>query len=110
MAMASHERSQETNTTWLTPASIIWALGPFDLDPCAAPSPRPWPTARKHIEPPEDGLRARWEGRVWLNPPYGKDRGMYEWIEKMAGHRNGISLLFAGTDTQVWDDWIWQSP
>jgi hypothetical protein len=44
---------------------------------------------------------------VWLNPPYGRDCGMDAWIEKMAKHRNGITLIFAKTDTQVWRDWIW---
>ena len=57
--------------TWLTPPHILAALGPFDLDPCAAPSPRPWPSAARHIELPEDGLTAEWQGRVWCNPPYG---------------------------------------
>jgi hypothetical protein len=50
---------------WLTPKFILDALGPFDLDPCAAPSPRPWPTALNHIELPEDGLKASWSGLVW---------------------------------------------
>lgn len=109
MGMATHERTSkaETSTIWLTPPAILRFLGEFDLDPCAAPSPRPWPTAKRHIELPEDGLKAKWEGRVWLNPPYGKDCGMDEWLEKMAEHRNGIALIFAKTDTAVWRDYIW---
>ena len=105
--MASHKRSNESSTIWLTPRAIIWSLGEFDLDPCAAPSPRPWPTAKRHIELPEDGLVAEWVGRVWLNPPYGKDCGMDEWIRKMAGHKSGIALIFATTDTVLWKDTIW---
>lgn len=105
--MASHKRSNESSTVWLTPRSILWALGEFDLDPCAAPSPRPWPTAKRHIELPEDGLTAEWYGRVWLNPPYGKDCGMDAWLEKMATHGCGISLIFATTDTSVWKRTIW---
>jgi len=92
--------------TWLTPKSYIWALGPFDLDPCAAPSPRPWETANFHIELPEDGLAADWgEGRVWLNPPYGRDIG--RWLQKMAKHGSGTSLIFARTETEAWHDWVW---
>lgn len=105
--MASHERSEDSNTVWLTPPSILHFLGDFDLDPCAAPSPRPWSTAKRHIEPPEDGLRIDWEGRVWLNPPYGVDNGMDEWLSKMARHLNGMSLIFAKTDTAVWRELIW---
>src|SRR5579859_729831 len=67
--------------TWLTPPEIIQALGLFDLDPCAAPSPRPWPTASRHIELPEDGLAAKWHGRVWCNPPFGAHTAA--WLARM---------------------------
>lgn len=85
--------------TWLTPPAILDALGPFDLDPCAAPSPRPWPTAARHIEPPGDGLTAAWEGRVWCNPPFGPHTS--RWLARMAEHGNGIALAFARTDTRM---------
>lgn len=61
---------------WLTPRKIIDALGPFDLDPCAAPSPRPWPTAKYHIELPEDGLAASWLG-PWCSRCGALDRTRY---------------------------------
>jgi len=61
-AFAACDTSGFTNETWLTPPAILHALGDFDLDPCAAPSPRPWPTAARHIELPEDGLTANWGG------------------------------------------------
>jgi hypothetical protein len=90
---------------WLSPESIVRSLGIFDLDPCAAPSPRPWTTARKHIELPDNGLIAKWESRVWLNPPY--DENLERWMQRMAEHRFGISLLFARTEIEVWHRWIW---
>lgn len=91
--------------TWLTPPEILWALGEFDLDPCAAPSPRPWPTAKRHIELPEDGLALPWEGRVYCNPPYGDKTS--NWMERMATHGHGIALIFARTETDYWHRWIW---
>jgi hypothetical protein len=37
--IGSHTRAFRGKTDcWLTPPEIIRALGPFDLDPCAAPS------------------------------------------------------------------------
>jgi hypothetical protein len=61
--IGSHTKPNQGDTnTWLTPQHIVQALGTFDLDPCAAPSPRPWPTAKYHIELPEDGLAASWCG------------------------------------------------
>lgn len=90
---------------WLTPPEIKDPLGQFDLDPCAAPSPRPWPTAARHIELPECGLTAPWHGRVWLNPPFG--RHTEAWLKRMAEHGNGIALVFARTDTGMFQRWVW---
>lgn len=94
-----HELSGEGKTNvWLTPKKIIDVLGPFDLDPCAAPEPRPWPTARKHFVVAQDGLSKPWHGLVWLNPPYGKETGI--WLDRLAEHGNGIALIFARTETR----------
>jgi len=90
-----------TEETWLTPRAIIEDLGPFDLDPCAAPEPRPWPTARRHIVLPEDGLLMPWEGFVWMNPPYG--RQTYDWMNRLANHGNGIALIFARVETDAFE-------
>jgi len=81
---------------WLTPPSIVKSLGEFDLDPCA-PIDRPWPTAKHHFTIKDDGLSKIWNGRVWLNPPYGKY--VWNWLEKLAIHKNGIALIFARTGT-----------
>ncbi len=85
---------------WLTPPSIIKALGPFDLDPCACSEPRPWPTAKEHITVEQDGLKTPWlpQDFVWLNPPYGTDTAV--WLRKLIEHHNGIALVFARTDTK----------
>jgi len=96
------DRPKAETHTWLTPPGIIDALGPFDLDPCAAPSPRPWPTASRHIELPEDGLAADWSGRVWCNPPFGYHTKA--WLRRMAEHQNGIALAFARTDTAMFHE------
>lgn len=63
-AMGSHHSAAMKSDTYLTPREIIDALGPFELDPCAAPEPRPWPTAERHIVLPEDGLAADWGGGI----------------------------------------------
>jgi hypothetical protein len=90
-------------TTWLTPRHILDALGEFDLDPCCPPE-MPWRTAKRMIQQPEDGLAAKWEGRVWMNPPYG--RGITDWMRKLAGHGSGIALVFARTDTRWFQEWV----
>jgi hypothetical protein len=96
--MASYQTGAYTKETWLTPPAILRALGPFDLDPCACPDPRPWPTAAAHYAQPDDnGLALPWFGRVWLNPPYGNQAG--RWLARLADHGSGVALVFARTDT-----------
>ena len=96
------ERGQ--TVVWLTPPEILSVLGPFDLDPCAAPSPRPWITANHHFDGSNyDGLKEPWWGRVWMNPPY---TGIEPWLKKMALHQNGLALIFVRSDTKAWQKWV----
>ncbi len=105
-AMGGHQKPNRGETdTWLTPHYIIDILGPFDLDPCAAPDPKPWPTAKRHITWPDDGLFAPWSGRVWLNPPYGTVTG--DWLKRLADHGSGMALIFARTETDAWHRHVW---
>src|ERR1044071_3396228 len=104
--MGSHHATNGQYDTWLTPLAIVRALGGFDLDPCASPSPRPWPTAERHIELPENGLLASWKNqRIWLNPPYGA--ALSDWLRKMAEpDHTGIAMTFARTETEAWQRWV----
>lgn len=89
---------------WLTPPEIIRALGPFDTDPCS-PIGRPWDTAKVHYTLADNGLLKPWEGRVWLNPPYGNETE--KWMRRLANHGNGIALIFARTETKTFFPWVW---
>lgn len=91
------QRGAATKDEWLTPPSIIKALGPFDLDPCALVN-RPWPTAATHLTEADNGLTAPWAGYVWLNPPYSQLR---KWLARAAAHGNAMALTFARTDTRA---------
>lgn len=99
-----NERAPDGKDEWLTPPTLIKALGEFDLDPCA-PVNRPWPTAANHLTTDDDGLLTPWIGRVWCNPPYGTQTG--EWLRKLAAHGNGIALIFARTETANFFNYIW---
>ena len=103
--ISGHEQPYRGETNdWLTPKYILDALGKFDLDPCAALD-QPWATARRHLTVKDDGLKKTWAGRVWLNPPYGEQTA--RWLEKMAKHQDGIVLIYARTETQMFFDHVW---
>lgn len=98
------EMSKNSKDEWLTPPRIIKALGKFDLDPCA-PIVRPWDTAKNHFTINDNGLEKAWNGRVWCNPPYGKEA--IKWLARCAGHKNCIALIFARTETKMFFDYVW---
>lgn len=90
---------------WLTPPHIILALGSFDLDPCSPPPERrPWPTANRHYTVHDNGLLQPWEGRVWCNPPYGRE--CIKFLARMAEHEHGTALVFARTETRMFQEWV----
>ena len=92
------------NDEWLTPPDVIGCLGRFDLDPCA-PVIRPWDTARCHFTVLDDGLAREWFGRVWVNPPFGREAA--RWMRRIAGHGNGIALIPARTETAMFFESVW---
>lgn len=109
MSIGSHHSAAAGSHVWLTPPDIIQALGPFDLDPCAAPAPRPWPTAKRHITLPNDGLATPWpkEERAWVNPPYSTAE-IGKWLKALADHDNGTALIFARTETDAFHRYVWE--
>ncbi len=75
-----------------------------DLDPCSNSLTAPNVRARQHFTAAEDGLNRAWHGRVFMNPPYGRD--IVGWIEKLRREfeqgnvLEAIALLPARTDTE----------
>jgi phage N-6-adenine-methyltransferase len=99
------------NHDWETPALLFAELelefGPFDLDPCCLPE-----TAKcvRYFTPADDGLRQPWSGRVFCNPPYGREIG--KWVRKAwEESRRGatvVLLIPARTDTSYWHDYCFK--
>lgn len=95
---------QGNSDVWITPQWITDPLGPFDLDPCAAEQ-MPWEIARKSYTIIDDGLSQKWYGFVWCNPPF--SRSLREsFMQKMMEHNNGIILLPAACETDVWKKYV----
>lgn len=104
MGLSGHQSAAMKNDEWLTPPEILAKLGEFDLDPCS-PINRPWPTAKKHFTVQDNGLNQTWSGRVWCNPPFGREA--VKWLRKMAEHGNGVALIPARTETAMFYETVW---
>lgn len=108
--MGTHHARVSDSDEWYTPAGIFEAVGlRYDLDPCAAASDAggELPASRwceRQYRPPDDGLVLPWEGRVWMNPPYG--RQTETWVRRLAAHGHGVALVFARTETAWWTETV----
>ena len=96
------------NDEWHTPPLYLRAakevMGGIDCDPASNAIAQRLVQATVWHDKRDDGLRQRWSGRVWLNPPYSK--GMVDrFVSKLGNEwRRGrvtesIVLVNAATDT-----------
>jgi len=92
---------------WATPQSFFDDLDSefgFELDVCALPSNA---KCERYFTPADDGLSQTWSGVCWMNPPYGKEIGL--WMRKAyLSSRQGatvVCLVPARTDTRWWHDY-----
>jgi phage N-6-adenine-methyltransferase len=95
---------------WCTPPEIVTPvvrlMGAIDLDPCSNSRTQPNIPATRHFTIGDDGLAHPWNGRIYMNPPYGAQISL--WVEKltkeMAAQRvtEAIALVPARVDTSWW--------
>lgn len=103
--IGGHQSAKAEKEEWLTDPRITTALGKIDLDPCAPINP-PWKIAEKTYTILDNGLIQPWEGFVFCNPPYGSKTGT--WLNRLADHGNGIALIFARTETEMFFTSAWK--
>jgi hypothetical protein len=104
VSLSSHQSARMKNDEWLTPPYILDRLGRFNLDPCSPESP-PWSIAEDRYTVKDDGLSKPWHGRVWMNPPFGREA--IKWMRRLVEHGNGIALLPARTETAMFYETVW---
>lgn len=89
---------------WYTPKYIFDALGVrFDLEAAA-----PWDRSGLFV-PADDFISAnslslKWQGFVWLNPPFEGRNAKKAWLDKMHQHGNGIVLAPDRTSAPWWQE------
>lgn len=112
------------NKEWYTPKQYMdvvrKVLGRIDLDPASNAIANEVVQARQYFTAKDDGLSQEWHGRVFLNPPYGRDTerkrlNQQVWSEKLVAEyksgnvREAILLVNAVTDTK-WFQPLWDYP
>ena len=104
MSKSRFDRKYSPNDDLYTPPEIFQALNvEFDMDVCAPINGLPWIPAKRSISEVEDGLAVKWEGIVWMNPPYSNPT---PWVDKWLNHKNGFALVpfsRANWFVKLWD-------
>lgn len=89
---------------WETPKDLFDKLDTefhFDIDVCALPFNAKCTT---FFTPDQDGLKQKWEGVCWMNPPYGRKIGA--WMRKaLEAKTTVVCLVPSRTDTKWWHEY-----
>ena len=110
--MISNTLFSSKNIECYTPANIInlalevMDVNEFDLDPCSpnVDGSGTCVPAKTYYTKETDGLKQEWFGKVWMNPPYGKE--IMSWTNKLVHEyetgnvTEAIALVPARTDTK----------
>lgn len=93
---------------WATPESLFRELAAefeFTLDVCASAENAKCST---YFTKQKDGLMQQWSGVCWMNPPYGREIGL--WVRKaFESAQQGVTVVYlipARTDTAWWHEYV----
>lgn len=98
---------------WFTPERYVVSarrvMGGIDLDPASCAAAQETVGAGVYYDKSDDGLLQPWFGRVWLNPPYGRQAGAFV-ARALAAYSSGeveaVVLLLNGYSYQT----LWFQP
>ncbi len=105
--------SSETNE-WFTPATYLQSVrdffGEIDLDPASNAIANETVQAKEIYTANDNGLALPWNGRVFVNPPYGTDSGQSvagqfcckALEEHAAGNASEVIILVNSVHSQKW--------
>ena len=97
------------NMEWYSPPELIerarTVMGGIDLDPASCALAQRVVKARTWFDAKRDGLKQRWTGNVWLNPPF--CRGLIDqFIEKLLAERRNFSQAIVVVHSRTDANWF----
>ena len=107
---------------WYTPSQYVdaarYLMGDIDLDPASCEQANETVRAEVFYTKDDDGFSKAWSGRVWMNPPYGKEDGesnQSRWTKRLIdSYENGeiLSAVFIvnAATSASWFQRFWDYP
>ena len=107
---------------WYTPDQYVdaarYLMGDIDLDPASCEQANETVRAEVFYTKDDDGFSKAWSGRVWMNPPYGKEDGesnQSRWTKRLIdSYENGeiLSAVFIvnAATSASWFQRFWDYP
>ena len=107
---------------WYTPDQYVdaarYLMGAIDLDPASCEQANQTVRAEVFYTKDDDGFSKAWSGRVWMNPPYGKEDGesnQSRWTKRLIdSYENGeiLSAVFIvnAATSASWFQRFWDYP
>jgi ParB family chromosome partitioning protein len=107
---------------WYTPDQYVdaarYLMGGIDLDPASCEQANETVRAEVFYTKDDDGFSQAWSGRVWMNPPYGKEDGesnQSRWTKRLIdSYENGeiLSAVFIvnAATSATWFQRFWDYP
>jgi hypothetical protein len=102
MPLASPHAARHTmaDPDWYTPEGLVDAaravLGDIDLDPASEPTANDVIRAARYYTHDTDGLKQRWSGRVFLNPPGGLVNEFWAKLDREYYHGAVTAAIWIG--------------
>ena len=88
---------------WTPPKFIEMArktMGGIDLDPASNKKANKVVKAKRYFTKEDNGLKQKWFGRIWLNPPY-SHKIINEFIHKLATERYEQAIVLVNNNTET---------
>jgi len=120
--MSDQHFGMSMSVEWYTPPRYIRSvrnlLLSIDVDPASCAAANEYIMARTYYTVDDDGLAHDWPGQVFLNPPYGKERGKSQqevWSHRLISQykaeitKEAVLLVTAAT-SEKWFRPLWEYP
>lgn len=104
LAKGAHVSNNSGENEWYTPLCYIESaknvMGSIDLDPASSAAANKNVKAKKYFDEKSDGLKQKWAGNIWMNPPYAQPL-IFDFISKLETETYTQAIILVNNATET---------